>query len=207
MRLTKRIKILISGSLFVLSAVLALLAGKLSCALAALAMGVSAVGDALLAGYPGCFAEIKNRLTKGGLVFLAAHILYILALIASTGKSARALLPDFARPFSLFFGLTALHGALFYFRARSPVPRAFFAAAFFYLLTAGAHAAAAIAVFGQSGGGYALNVAGTLLFYLSDAILLARKYGAVQGKRVSSLIWCTYVPSQLCLIIGFYLTR
>ena len=70
----------------------------------------------------------------------------------------------------------------------------------------GVHAAAAVAMCARSGGVYALNVAGALLFYLSDAILLAGKYGAIRGKRVPLLIWLTYVPAQLCLMLGFFLS-
>ena len=207
MWLTKQRKMMISGGLFALSVILAVLAGTHSGALAALAMGISAFGDALLAGYPNCLARIKNRLPKGGLVFLAAHILYIRALIVSFGKDVFALLPHFALPFFVFFGLTLLHGALFYFRAHSTVTRAFFAAAFLYLLTVGVHAATAITVQGLSGGRYTLSVAGALLFYLSDAILLAQKYAALSGRRISSLIWITYSPAQLGLIIGLYMVR
>ena len=207
MWLTKQRKMIISGGLTLFSAVLALLARSLPCCLAALAMGTSTLGDALLAGYPGCFAEIENKLVKGAVAFFAAHILYICALFVSYGKDVPALLPHFVLPFSLFFVLTVLHGAFFYSRGGSAVSPAFFAAAFFYLLTVGIHAAAAFTVAGQSDGGYLLNAAGALLFYLSDAILLARKYGAIRGKYITALIWLTYVPAQLCLITGIYLMR
>ena len=207
MQWTKQRKMMISGGLAVFSVALALAARKLSCSLAALAMGCSTLGDALLAGYPGCFAKVNNRQAKGGLVFLGAHILYIAALLVSSGKDISVLLPCFTLPFVLFFCVTVLHGALFYFRVCSPVPRFFFAAAFLYLLMAGVHAAAAVTVSGLSGGWYALNVAGALLFYLSDAILLARKYGAARGKHITAMIWITYVPAQFCLLIGFFLAR
>ena len=75
------------------------------------------------------------------------------------------------------------------------------------LLTVGIHAAAAVTVSGQAGGGYLLSAAGAILFYLSDATLLARKYGAIRGKYVTALIWLTYVPAQLCLMTGIYLMR
>lgn len=202
---TKERKVMISGGLTALSILLALLARRTSCALAALAMAISFVADALLAGFPGCFSTLRHRLTKGGLIFLAAHLVYILALIRASGRDVPTLLRSFAFPFALFFCLTALHGALFYFRFHSSVSRGFFVAAFLYLLTVGVHAAAAIAVYAPSGGWFALNVAGTLLFYLSDAILLGRKYGAIRGAGTTSLIWITYIPAQLCLILGFFL--
>ena len=47
------------------------------------------------------------------------------------------------------------------------------------------------------------NHAGFQEFYLE----LARKYGAVRGKYVTAVIWLTYVPAQLCLITGIFLTR
>ena len=72
-------------------------------------------------------------------------------------------------------------------------------------MTAGLHGAAAVCVCAQTGGHFALNVAGAALFYLSDAVLLARKYGAVGGKYTTALIWLTYVPAQLCLMLGFFL--
>ncbi len=204
MRLTKKITMSISGALTALAVVLALLGRRLPCTLAAAAMAVSTLGDALLAGFPGCFADIKNRLVKGGLVFFAAHILYILAFIAASGRDVPVLLPRFALPFAVFLILTAAHGALFYFRAHSPMPRPMFAAAFLYLLAVGVHASTAAAVFDLTGR-HPLLIAGTLLFYLSDAILLAREYGAVRGKHISALVWITYAPAQLCLLIGFYL--
>ena len=71
----------------------------------------------------------------------------------------------------------------------------------------GIHAASAVTVYGQAGGSYLLNAAGAILFYLSDAILLARKYGAVRGKNVTALIWITYVPAQICLITGIFLAQ
>ena len=207
MRWKNRLKLMISGGLTVFAVILALLAGRPAGWLAALAMGISAFADALLAGYPDCLAGVKDRLVKGGLIFLAAHLLYILALVVSYGKGVPALLPAFALPFAVFLGLTLLHGALFYFRARSSEPRAFFAAASVYLLTVGVHAAAAVTVSGLSGGLYALSVAGALLFYLSDAILLAGKYGALRGKCIPVLIWVTYVPAQFCLLLGLYLAQ
>ena len=205
--LTKQRKMLISGGLTVCSVVLALLARSFPCYLAAIAMMASSLGDALLAGYPESFAEVKNKLTKGAFAFFAAHILYICALLCSYGKDVLALLPHFVLPFTLFLILTALHGTVFYSRSGSAVSPAFFAAAFFYLLTVGIHAAASVTVYGQAGGGYLLNSAGAILFYLSDATLLARRYGAIRGKYITALIWLTYVPAQFCLMLGIYLMR
>ena len=226
MRLTKKRKMTISGGLTAFAVVLAVLSRSSCCYLAALAMGISTLGDALLAGYPEC---IENKLAKGGLAFLAAHILYICTLFVSywksipallprfalpfvlflalTGKSIPALLPRFALPFVLFLALTVLHGLLFYSRGNSGFSTGLFTAASFYLLTVGIHAAAAVTVYGQAGGGYLLSAAGAILFFLSDAVLLARKYGAVRGKYVTAVIWLTYVPAQLCLITGIFLTR
>lgn len=195
----------ISDSLTVLAVVFALLARRPWCTLAALAMAVSSVGDGLLAGYPACFRPVQNRLVKGGLVFFAAHILYILALIRVSGQSAEALLPHFGIPFLIFALLIAIHGYVFYIRAASQAPRAFFAAATCYLLSVGIHAAMAVCVYAQTGGVLILNVIGALLFFLSDAILMARKYVPADEKRTSLLVWLTYVPAQLCLILGFFL--
>ena len=205
--LTKQRKMIISGGLTVCSVILALISRSTSCYLAALAMMASMLGDALLAGYPGCIAEVKNKLVKGALAFFAAHILYICALLVSYGKDAAALLPHFVPPFSLFFGLTVLHSVLFYSRANSDFSPALFTAAFFYLLTVGIHVSAAVTVAGQAGGWYVLNTAGAILFFLSDAVLLARRYGAVRGKYITALIWITYVPAQLCLMTGLFLMR
>ena len=198
---------IISGGLTVCSVALALLARSFPCYLAAFAMMASMLGDALLAGYPERFAEIRNKLIKGAFAFFTAHILYICALLCSYGKDILTLLPHFALPFSLFLALTVLHGAVFHSRTRSAISPAFFAAAFSYLLTVGIHAAAAVTVSGQASGGYLLSAAGAILFYLSDATLLARKYGAIRGKYVTALIWLTYVPAQLCLMTGIFLMR
>ena len=205
MKWTKHRAVMISAGLTVLSVALALIRRTPACLLAALAMAISTFADALLAGIPDCFARVKDRLTKGGLVFFCAHILYILALILSSGKDISALWPLFTLPFAVFFAVTAAHGAVFYFRPRSSVPRSFYAASSLYLLTVGIHAAAAVTVYRATGGGYTLNVAGTLLFYLSDSILLAQKYGSVRGKHVPAMIWASYIPAQFCLIFGFFL--
>lgn len=204
MRLTKKRKMTISGGLTAFAVVLAVLSRSSCCYLAALAMGISTLGDALLAGYPEC---VENKLVKGALAFFAAHILYICTLLVSYGKSIPALLPRFALPFVLFLALTVLHGLLFFSRGNSGFSTGLFTAASFYLLTVGIHAAAAVTVYGQAGGGYLLSAAGAILFFLSDAILLARKYGTVRGKYVTAVIWLTYVPAQLCLITGIFLTR
>ena len=198
-------KMTVSSSLTVLALTLALLARKPCCWLAALAMAISTVGDGLLAGYPKLFAPVKERLIKGGLLFLAAHILYILALIAASGLDAAALLPYFWGPFTVFAALTVLHGAVFYFRSPSRPPLSFFAAAFCYLLMVAIHVSAAVCVSGQLGGRLLFNIAGAVLFFLSDAILLALKYGFGKEKSASDLIWFTYAPAQLCMILGFYL--
>ena len=95
-------KMTASVSLTVLALVLALLTRKPCCWLTALAMGVSTVGDGVLAGYPKLFTPVKNRLVKGGLIFLAAHFLYILALIMASGLEVPALLPRFLGPFAPF---------------------------------------------------------------------------------------------------------
>ena len=201
---------MVSGGLTVLSVLLALLARRPSCWLAALAMGVSTLGDALLAGYPGRLEAKKNRLVRGGLAFFAAHLLYMLALLAAAGGNDSALRPHFALPFAALFCFTILYMALLTrrdFRGHSSAPRFFHAAAFLYLLTVGIHAAAAVSAFLHAGGGFVLHAAGALLFYLSDALVLARKYGAAHGKHLTALIWFTYVPAQLCLLVGFYLGR
>ena len=204
MRLTKKRKMTISGGLTAFAVVLAVLSRSSCCYLAALAMGISTLGDALLAGYPEC---VENKLVKGALAFFAAHILYICTLLVSYGKSIPALLPRFALPFVLFLALTVLHGLLFYSRGNSGFSTGLFTAASFYLLTVGIHAAAAVTVYGQAGGWYLLSAAGAILFFLSDAVLLARKYGSVRGKYVTAVIWLTYIPAQLCLITGIFLTR
>lgn len=207
MKRKKTITTAVSCALTVLALALALIRRSPWCLIAAAAMAVSTLGDAVLAGVPGRLAKIKNRFVKGGLVFFAAHLLYILALAVSAGKSAAEIPKHFPLPFALFLILTAFHGAFFYFRSRSPLPVPFFAATSAYLMTVGVHAAAAFAAFGRAGGAYALNAAGALLFYLSDAILLAAKYGALRGKLPGVLIWITYAPAQLCLILGFFLLR
>lgn len=205
MERTDQIKMAISGSLTVLAVVFALLARRPWCWLAALAMAVSSIGDGLLAGCPACFRPVKNRLIKGGLVFFAAHCLYILALIRVSGQSVEALLPHFWAPFLLFAAIVAWHGYWYYLRAGSQAPRAFFAAATCYLLVVAAHCAMAVSVYTQAGCALVLNVTGAGLFFLSDAILMARKYVPADEKRTSFLVWITYVPAQLCLILGFFL--
>lgn len=195
---------MISGGLTVLAVILALLASKPYCWLAALAMTVSCVGDGLLAGHPKCFASVQNKLTKGGIVFLAAHILYIAALVLASGQRLETLLPRFWGPFAVFAALTALHGILYFLPKQNRPPITFFLPAFFYLMTAGVHGAAAFCVFGQTGGKLLLNAIGAVLFFLSDAILLARRYGAIGGEHVTDFIWLTYIPAQLCLLLGFY---
>ncbi|MBR4537277.1 MAG: hypothetical protein IKO52_00370 [Clostridia bacterium] len=205
MERTDQIKMAISGSLTVLAVVFALLARRPWCWLAALAMAVSSIGDGLLAGCPACFRPVKNRLIKGGLVFFAAHILYILALIRVSGQGMEALMPHFGVPFLIFALLIAIHGYLYYFRAASQTPLAFFAAATCYLLSVGIHAATAVCVYTLTGGALILNVIGAVLFFLSDAILMARKYVPSNENRTSLLVWLTYVPAQLCLILGFFL--
>ncbi len=206
MRWTKREKMAVSGTLTVCAAVLAAAGRTPSCLLAAAAMGLSTLGDALLAGIPARLSGGGSRLVKGGAAFLAAHILYLWALFMACGQEGRTIPSGFAPPIFLFSALTALLCAGFFLRARSRVPRLFSAAAFFYLLTVGIHAAAAVTAAGRWGGGFFLNAAGAVLFYLSDGILLARKYGSVRGKHTEAWIWLTYVPAQLCLLTGFFLT-
>ncbi|MBR0219244.1 MAG: hypothetical protein IJQ33_08590 [Clostridia bacterium] len=204
MQWTKQRKMMISGGLTVLSFVLALLARRPSCWLAALAMAVSSIGDGLLAGHPKCFAAIQNKLTKGGIVFLAAHILYIIALVLASGQRPETLLPHFWGPFAVFAALTVLHSALYFLPKHDRPPLAFFAAAFCYLLTVGTHGAAAFCAATQAEGNFLLNAIGAALFFLSDASLLARKYGVIGGENVTDFIWLTYIPAQLCLLLGFY---
>ena len=196
---------MISSGLSLLAVVFALIARHPWNWLAALAMLVSTLGDALLAGYPTCFKAVKDRLVKGGLIFVLAHLLYIAALIRLSGQTVPALLPSLWIPALVFAVLTAVHGYLFYFRAASAEPKAFFAASTGYLLTVGLHAAMAVCVFTQKGGALTLNVLGAALFFLSDAILLARKYVPTDEKRTSFLVWLTYAPAQLCLILGFFI--
>lgn len=206
-RWTKEQKMMISGGLSVLAVALALLARKPSCWLAAIAMAVSTVGDGLLAGYPRCFASVQNKLTKGGMIFFAAHVLYIPALVVASGQDLAVLLPSFWGPFSVFAALTVLHGTLGFSHPSSRPPLTFFVPAFLYLLTVGVHGAAAVCVSMQTGGRFVLNAAGAVLFYLSDAILLARKYGVLQSERAEGWIWLTYIPAQLCLLLGFYISQ
>lgn len=194
---------MISGGLTLLALILALLARKPQMWLAALGMAVSTLGDGLLAGYPACFRPVKDRLVKGGLVFFAAHIVYILALIRIAGQNA--LLPSLWAPLAVFTALTLLHGLFFYLRSASRPPFSFFIAAFLYLLTVGVHAAMAFCVSGLTDGGLWLNIVGALFFYVSDAVLLAGKYGGIRWKRIDDVIWLTYIPAQFCLILGFFL--
>ena len=204
---TKQRKKICSVGLAFLAAALALWSGTPWSAAAALAMAVSAVGDGLLAGYPACFQKAKGKLIKGGLVFFAAHCLYMLALVLYARRGVQALLPRFPLPALGYLLLSCLHGYWFYFRGASNASLSFFAAAMVYLLTVGAHGTLAVCVSAQTGGPIWLNAIGAALFYLSDAILLANKYGRRSGKDCSSPVWFTYAPAQLFLILGFFLAR
>ena len=204
-RNTRRTKMLISGSLTILAAVLALAARRPWNGVAALAMAVSSMGDGLLAGYPGCFRAVRDRLIKGGAIFLIAHWLYILALVLASGREFGQLLSGFWLPAFVFTVLTLLIGCLFVTRSSARHPRSFIAAAMVYLLTVGLHCAMAVCVFRETDGHFALNVAGALLFYLSDTILLSRQFMVIGEKYGDALIWLTYVPAQFCLILGFFL--
>ena len=202
---TKPIKMAISCGLTALAAALALLARKPWSALAALAMAVSSVGDGLLAGWPACFRSVKEKLVKGGVVFFFAHCLYILSLFLASRQRADGLPARLGLAASGFAALTVLLIGLSYFRSPKRPPRAFFAACAAYLLAVGMHAALAVCAYASFGGAFILQMIGALLFFLSDAVLLTGKMDPSLGKKFNFLIWPTYVPAQLCLMLGFFL--
>ncbi len=205
MEWTSRGKMLLSAGLTAAAAALALTARKPWSAFAALAMAVSTVGDGILAGYPPFLRLRKNSLVTGGIVFLAAHGLYMAALYIASGKNAAALMPYFGITAPVFALLTVLQACLWRSRANSSVSGALWAAAAGYLLIAGLHAALAFCICAGTGGRMALNTAGAALFFLSDSVLLSARFGIVGQKTARLLIWPTYAAAQICLMTGFFL--
>ena len=205
MRQNKNILVWISVFMTLLAGLLSLIARKPWSLCAALAMAVSTAGDCVLAGWPSFLKALQNRLIKGGAVFFLAHCLYIAALVIASGKDGRVLPEDLCIPLICFAALTVLHAALFYRRAAGSTPRIRQAAAFFYLLTVGLHAALALTVCLCVNGRMVPNAVGAALFFLSDAVVLARGFGGAHIPHSTAIIWGTYIAAQLCLMTGFFI--
>lgn len=202
---TAKRRMLLSITCSALAIVLALAAHKPWSLTAAAAMGLSTVADGLLAGWPAPLRRlVKNRLYTGGAIFLLVQLLYLLSLLRAADASLQNLFAAAPAPFFVYPALCAVHWLLCYRLKHSERPPADSVAVTLYLCVVGLHAAAAASACTLTDGRLALPAAGAAFFFLSDAVLLGRRYGKREWQHSTELIWGTYLIAQACLMLGFY---
>lgn len=206
-----KLKLMLTGLLMLASAVFAFLHAARWHFLVCAALGFSFIGDALLAHYPPFAARIKDPFLPGMGAFAVAQGLYILAFHGSMQAVALRHTPEAGDvlgseilPSMLLIYL--LVGILFFiavaFRAEQPVPLRV-AALFYALLVCTMAAHALSAAFTGDSFVWPLFYGG-VLFILSDGVIALHVFQQrFEDERFyEGLVWGTYFPAQLLLLLG-----
>jgi len=209
--LSLRLKMFLSTLLLPLSLWAALKHGMVWNYLVCAALGCGWLGDALLSRFPPVCGKMKETFLPGMASFALGHILYIIAFVHSL-----VLLPALRMPVpGEVQGLEILPGILpvfllagtlaWVFWVFRPRPdRVLCAAALIYALILSAMAAFALCA-GFTGSGFVPFLPlGGVLFMISDGVIAAHEFsGKIEDDGVyQRLVWWTYVPAQLCLLLG-----
>lgn len=193
---TYLVKMVISLSLVLLALIASLRVGAGPYArLVFFAMLFSFIGDYVLAS-PALRRNWGNPLPLGMLAFGIGHIFYIIGFFRQAGASV------FNWGMVLMLVLMALWMAAYALRRLNALDGALKVGAWVYggiiVITALVSAGAAV----RLGGGYWLAPLGAILFVISDSLIVD---GQVSGHSNTNdhggLIWATYVPAQILLIV------
>lgn len=207
MLLTKPRKMIISSCMLVLSAVLMCATNRAWGSIAFLGMLLSWVADAMLAQFPQPLTRLKSKsFFIGAMLFVAAHVCYIVCMMMMGQAGAYPGLPDAYILIAIPFALLCVGHWVKYFRhEESQRNIGFSIAASSYLLLVGVMATFAIRLFILSGYRYWALPLGALLFFVSDCVLVRREYRKSATRFTPYVIWGTYISAQLLLMAGLYL--
>ena len=208
-----KLKLLGMGLVLLAAAVLAFLRGLPWHYLACAALGLSWVGDAMLAHYPPVAKGVPDPFLAGMASFSLAQVAYISAL----WMSLVAMPQRHMQTPGTVLGLHVIGGALpvyllaatlfwvlFLLRARQPA--AVKGAALVYALLVSAMAAFALsAAFTGVWFVWQLPLGG-LLFLVSDGLIAAHVIRGVVAdeRRYDAMVWATYAPAQLLMLWGIW---
>lgn len=207
-----RLKISAMGVLWFVSFLVAIIYWRAWHWLVCAALAFSFVGDAILSDVKPFCMYFKDSFVAGMGFFAVAQLLYIGAAsnsIANIGK-LYAPIPGYAVGMDVLPNVIPVYllaGLLYWLliAARSTKPAALKAATLAYgelLCVMGAYAFSA----SFSGAFFAWKLAlGGLLFIISDGVIAARLYKERFPNviRYELLVWGTYFPAQLFLLMGF----
>ncbi|MCL1963897.1 MAG: lysoplasmalogenase [Firmicutes bacterium] len=208
----KKLKLIGMGVLFFIAFVLACVRGHAWHWLVCLALGLSWVGDANMACVqPHGEGEIDPSFLKGMGAFALAQIAYIAAFATSLagvpalharvpGNAVGAELIGAMLPIYLLAGL--LFWVLIVLKAEQPFSLKAAVLVYAMLLWAMAACACAAAFMGTKVV-WPLILGGTL-FIVSDGSIAAHEFQGriADAKRYEIIVWGTYVPAQILLMLG-----
>lgn len=206
-----RVKLVGMGLILSLSVALAAARGHPWHWLVCTALGFSWLGDAMLAHYPPVAGRVRDPFIAGMGFFALAQIMYILAFRQSLAgmpllrmrlpgapiglEVIGAVLPVYVLAAAAFWVFVVL-------RAERSWTLKIAAFAYSVLLSAMAAFACAAAFTGASFA-WPLLLGGTL-FLVSDAAISLRIFmdRLSRERTYQWVVWGTYIPAQLCLLIG-----
>lgn len=196
-----KVKITLSTLLWLLALLLKVLMGGRIASFMLLGMTLCWFGDALLMRYPPVSRWVRQYFLWGMSAFALAQIFYLSALWQLYFAAASQ------THWVLFSALAATEGTALIILSRTvlpnrrqPLPLRLGALA--YALLIGAMAGFSLAVcIATVGRGWAVMLGG-LLFFTSDMLIALMDFGGLRTPYREVSIWSTYVPAQMCLIIG-----
>lgn len=196
-------KTLVKMSLSILILCLAIIAAivkKTPYALLAMpAMLLGAHGDFCLTQTPMVKKLYKEPFLTGAMSFLIGHLFYIIAFATAARLSAGPFWGAF-----LIYGILAVIAWMTAMRGGSH-GTAFRIALLAYGLVIALMASFGFALAAARGGAFWLAAIGGALFVVSDGIIALNDFGGIKIPRADLLIWATYVPAQLLIVLaGFF---
>lgn len=206
-----RIKLVAMGLVWAYSALVAINRWRAWHWLVCLALALSWLGDALLAHYPPLARRVPDPFLAGMGAFAVAQIVYIVAFGTSLSGMPRlhARIPGMPIGSEILWSVLPIYvlvGILYWvwigFRASKPPYLKAATLVYCLLLTIMAAYACSAAFTGVSIA-WPLIVGGAL-FIVSDGLIAARLFDRLMlsEKRYDILVWATYLPAQILLMIG-----
>lgn len=206
-----RVKLLLMGLLCLAAVYFASARGHAWHWLVCAALGLSWLGDAMLAHYPPVAGKVRDPFIAGMGFFALAHMAYIAAFALSLSGMPllRMRIPGALLGSELIPGLLPVYlllGLLFWvlFILRTPQPGPVKAAVLVYaelLCAMGAFACGA----SFTGVSFVwLLPLGGLLFIVSDGVIALHVFHdrIESERRYEAAVWCTYLPAQVLLLLG-----
>ncbi|MDR2505638.1 MAG: lysoplasmalogenase [Oscillospiraceae bacterium] len=196
------LKLATTGILVVISAIAGVARSSAISWLVFAALVFSWFGDAAMAYWKPLAKLVGNIDVFGIGAFALAHIMYIIAMVVYLRQAS-------ARPSSVIITLALFEimGIVMWFvlAGTTNIDRKMKLATFFYMLLLVGMASLSVSAAKTDIARLWCVMVGGLLFVISDGLIAVNWFMQVPLAALPYLVWATYIPAQVCLLIGLNL--